>query len=151
MGRLGLSIAAACLLLGCATVSPPIGAGGTVSRVSFDDGFRIAFADGFPRLDLVRNGRAPDGSSYEVRHGETKLLYVIEGVALGFPLGPDGFVRRQRTNPVAVNIVGGRIKEYRFRYHRDGRQDIYVQVMILPSDGPDRDLAERIAASIRVD
>ena len=104
-----------------------------------------------PGVRTVESSSGPDGGTFEVVRGDTKLLVVMQGPAIGFSLAPGGVVKERAENPIAVNIVDGRIKEYRFRHRAQGRADIYVQVIVLPLAGPDRDLAERIAKSIRVE
>ena len=123
----------------------------SASDLTFSGGMVIEFGVMPPDVRTIESSKGPDGGTFEVVRGNTKLIAVMQGPAMGFPLVPGGVVREQAENPVAVNLVDGRIKEYRFRHRAQGSPDIYVQVLILPASGPDRALAERIAKSIRVE
>jgi hypothetical protein len=67
---------------------------------------------------------------------------------MAFPTVSGGVVREHANNPIAENYVGGRLKELRFRQESSCPGVSYIQVVILPESGPDRDKAEALARSI---
>lgn len=101
-----------------------------------------------PKVELRETSRGPDGATYELVRGRTRYLAVAQGASMAFPTVSGGVVREHADNPIAENFVGGRLKELRFKQESSCPGVSFIQVVILPESGPDRDMAEAFARSI---